>query len=117
MTLLASSVFWVLGAGRANLTLVTGVMWCPGLAAIATKRLFSESPRELKWGWGSGRFQILAYLIPFVYAVPVYVTVWFTGLGGFYDRAFVDQAAKDYGLSGRSRSVALVIYILISLTA
>lgn len=118
LTLLLSAVFQMLDRNApGNVTIITGVMWCPALAAFATKWMFGERVRDLAWGWGSGRYQGWAYLIPLLYTLPVYLVVWLTGLGGFYDLAFMEKTAKAYGLSALPLSFALVIYILITMTA
>ncbi len=102
--------------GAENILYTTGAMWCPALAAFATKRLFGESVRELGWQWGSGRYQLWAYLLPIAYALPVYLSVWLTGLGGFYDTEFVKKTAAEMGWTGMPAAAVLVLYILISAT-
>src|SRR6202049_2028293 len=75
---------FVLHAGKmdaGNLLFVTGAMWSPALATFATKRIFGENAREFAWQWGSARYAWLGYVIPILYALPVYLVVWFTGLG------------------------------------
>ncbi len=118
LTLLFSALFQLLDRNApGNVILITGVMWCPGLAALSTKRLFGESVRELGWAWGSGRYQIWAYLIPLLYALPVYLVVWSSGLGGFYNVDFVVKTAKEYGLSSLPIPAALIGYVLLSMSA
>lgn len=99
-----------------NLTLTTGAMWSPALAAFVTTWLFGGRVRDFAWGWGSGRYQWLAYVIPFLYAVPVYLVVWVTGLGGFFNPAAAAKIATDYGLTALSPGVAFAVYAIISLT-
>ena len=98
-----------------NLTLATGAMWSPAVAAFLTTWLFGGRIRDFAWGWGSGRYQWWAYFIPFLYAVPVYLVAWTTGLAGFFNPAAATKAAHDYGLSTLSPGVAVAIYALISL--
>lgn len=118
LTLLFSALFELLDRrAPGNVILITGVMWCPGLAALLTKRLFGESVRDLGWAWGSGRYQVWAYLIPLLYALPVYLVVWSSGLGGFYDADFVVKAAKEYGLANLPIPAALIGYVLLSMSA
>lgn len=116
-TLLTAAVNALDRRAPKNITLATAVMWCPALAAFVTKRVFGESVRDLGWGWGSGRYQFWAYAIPILYTLPVYVIVWLTGLGGFYDVTFMQNTAKEYGLSGLPLGLALVAYVLITMTA
>ncbi len=118
LTLTFSALFEFLDLrSSGNVILITGVMWCPGLAAMATKRLFGESLRELGWSWGSGRWPFWAYVIPVLYALPAYLAIWISGLGGFYNVEFVAKAAKEYGLEPLAAPIALVAYVLLSMTA
>lgn len=118
LTLLLSAAFQLLDrTAPGNITIITGVMWCPALAAMATKLAFGESIRDLGWGWGSGRYALWAYAIPLCYTLPVYLLVWLTGLGGFYDVAFMEKTAKAYGLADLSLWLALIAYVLITMTA
>ena len=60
---------------------VSGIMWCPALAAMAVLKLNGRKLSELGWGWGKPKYQLLAWLIPFVYSTMTYVIVWASGLG------------------------------------
>src|SRR5207248_10642948 len=100
LTMLFSSVCgaFVLHAGKmdaGNLLYVTGAMWSPGLAAFATKKLFKESIRDFRWGWGDARYAWLGYLIPIGYALPVYLITWITGLGGL-NLSILSKVAADF---------------------
>ncbi|MBN2004227.1 MAG: CPBP family intramembrane metalloprotease [Anaerolineae bacterium] len=64
-----------------------GLMWCPGLAAIITTLLFQQNLRGLGWRLGPPRYLWISYMLPFAYALPVYVLVWLTGLGEFSTEA------------------------------
>jgi len=121
LTLLFSNVFnaFVLHAGKmdaGNLLYVTGAMWSPGLAALATKRLFGEPISELPWKWGGARYAWLAYFIPFACALPVYLVAWLTPLGGFLDPEFVGRTAAQFGWPGLSPVLVLVLFVLITST-
>jgi len=121
LTLGFSGVFevFVLHAGRmdaGNLLYVTGSMWSPALAAFVTKRIFGERLGELPWKWGGARYAWLGYLIPLAYALPVYVLVWLTGLGGFADSEFVRQTAEQFGWANLSPGVTLTLFVLLTAT-
>ena len=119
LTLLFSGAFdaFVLHAGKmdaGNFLYVTGAMWSPALAAFATKALFRESIRDLGWGLGRTKYAWLGYLIPIAYALPVYLVVWFTGLGGFAGTDFVAQTAEKFGWAHFSPALTLALFILLT---
>ena len=118
LTLAFSAIFQRLDVrAPGNITLITGMMWCPALAAVITKRAFGESLRDLGWSWGPAQYKVWAYVIPLLYAVPVYLLVWLTGLGGFYDHDFAEKAVQACGLAGLPMPLALAGFILICATA
>jgi hypothetical protein len=103
-TLTISSVFYFLiirsghmGGGWGGY--VAGLMWSPGLAALLTCKLIGRDIKTLGWSWGSGRYQVICYLIPLAYSSIIYGFTWFTGLGTFYDREFVNKVTQSFGLS------------------
>jgi len=117
LTLAFSALFQFLDrSAPGNVTLITGVMWCPGAAALLTQRLFGERVRDLGWAWGSGRWQAWAYVVPVLYALPVYLVVWGSGLGGFYNVDFVAKVAKEYGFAALPLPGAIVGYVLVSMS-
>lgn len=121
LTMLFSGFFeaFVLHAGRmdaGNLFYVTGSMWSPALAAFATKRIFGESIRELPWGWGAAKYVWLGYFIPVTYALPVYVFVWLTKLGGFGGAEFTKGTAETFGWSDLSPGLTLILFVLFTAT-
>ena len=52
-------------------------------------------------------------MIPLGYALAVYVAVWMTGLGGFYNVAFVTTQAADLGWSGLPGALQLTLYVVL----
>src|SRR5947207_10673222 len=121
LTLVFSNVFnaFVLFGGRmdaGNLLYVTGAMWSPGLAALATKRFFREPIGDLPWNWGGARPAWLAYLIPLAYALPVYLIVWLTPLGGFLDADFLKRTAEQFGWSNLPPTLVLVLFVIFTAT-
>ena len=118
LTLLFSGVFnaLILHAGKmdvGNLLFVTGAMWSPGVAAFATKKIFSESVRDLPWRWGGNTNAWLGYLIPIVYAAPVYLFVWLTGLGAF-NRSRLATIAQEFRWNNLPPIVTLVGFVLLT---
>jgi membrane protease YdiL (CAAX protease family) len=99
-----------------NLLYVTGSMWSPALAAFATKRMFGERIGELPWKWGGARYAWLGYLIPLAYALPVYLFVWLSGLGGFVEGEFIKRTAEQFGWSNFSPGLTLTLFVLLTAT-
>ena len=92
---------------------VAGLMWCPGLAALLTCRLRGRAFADLGWQW-KPRYQLISYAIPLAYALCAYIVVWSTGLGGFPNREFVDQAAQDAGWTGLPRGIVLILLVVMT---
>lgn len=121
LTMLFSGIFdaFVLHAGKmeaGNLLYVTGAMWSPALAAFATKKIFGERIRDLPWKWGPARYPWLGYLIPIAYTLPVYLVVWFGGLGGFADAEFAKRTAEQFGWSDFPPALTLTLFVLLTAT-
>lgn len=88
LTFALSAVFYVLIIGAGSLTAAAGlyalgIMWCPGIAAIATVLIFQRNLRGLGWPPGNIRYLALGYLLPLVYAAGAYIVVWLLGLGAY----------------------------------
>lgn len=120
LTMVGSGIFsaFVIHAGKmdaGNLLYVTGAMWSPALAAFATKMIFGESIRDLPWRWGHSHYAWLAYLIPIVYAVPVYLIAWAGGFGAF-DSSMVAKTAATFGWEDYPAWLVLLLFILFSAT-
>jgi CAAX protease family protein len=120
LTLLFSGIFdaFILHAGKldaGNFIYVTGAMWSPGLAALATKRIFGESVRDLPWRWGNSTNVWLGYLIPIAYSLPVYVVVWLAGLGEF-NMSILPKTAANFGWSNLPPALTLTLFVLLTAT-
>jgi uncharacterized protein len=120
-TLVLSAVFYALiikagSTSAAGGDYVAGLMWSPGIAAILTCKLHGRDLGALGWTWGRTRYQVMSYLIPLSYAATVYVIVWLTGLGGFYDEAFAGRIVKGLGLGPISPPIAITAYFLLLAT-
>jgi len=121
LTLVFSNVFnaFVLFGGSMDaggLLYVTGAMWSPCLAALATKRIFREAIAELPWRWGGARYAWLAYLIPLAYALPVYLITWLTPLGGFLEADFLKRTADQFGWQNLPPGIVLTLFLILTAT-
>jgi membrane protease YdiL (CAAX protease family) len=121
ITFALSSIFYYLIISFGGLTAVYGVfasglMWCPGVAALLTQILHHESPRDLGWSRGKSRYLVWSYLIPVLYASVVYVFVWLTGLGRFSVVEFVGSFASQFGLQHAPIWITAVGYLAVTVT-
>lgn len=103
LTLGFSAVFYFLmrgGEARGGIMryYVTGVMWCPALAALIVQRQVGAGADALGWRFGEMRWWIGAYLVPVLYGLVAYSIIWLSGLGGFPEPAFLADNAKMVGL-------------------
>lgn len=120
LTMIGEGIFsaFVIHAGKmeaGNLLYVTGAMWSPGLAAMATKKIFGENVRDLPWRWGGANNAWLAYLIPLAYAMPVYLIAWVTGFGAF-NEPMLAKTAADFGWQNLPMPLVLVLFVLFTAT-
>ena len=121
LTLVFSNIFnaFELFGGRmdaGNLLYVTGAMWSPCFAALATKRIFAEPISDLPWRWGGARYAWLAYLIPLAYALPVYLVTWLIPLGGFLEPDFLKRTAEQFGWQNFPPSLVLPLFVIFTAT-
>ncbi|MFT3807192.1 lysostaphin resistance A-like protein [Arenimonas sp.] len=103
LTLAFSAVFYYLmrgGEARGGIMryYVTGVMWCPALAALIVQRQFGATADALGWRFGEWRWNLGAYLVPVLYGLIAYSIIWLTGLGGFPEPGYLADNAKMVGL-------------------
>ena len=80
ITFSLSSIFYLLIIHTGKLgsgfgMYVTGLMWCPGLAAIITCKLLKRNLSGLGWEWGDSRYQFWSYATPFCYALIAYLII------------------------------------------
>jgi uncharacterized protein len=104
-----------LGAGGG--TYVTLLMWCPAMGAMLTCKYLGRDVGSLGWKWGEPRYQVMSYLIPLAYATITYSIVWLAGLGGVYNKTFVDSMIKSFGLGPLPPWAAISLYLVLAGTA
>jgi membrane protease YdiL (CAAX protease family) len=86
--LLAFSISWGLNAfmiaGKISQQWsILLAMWGPGLAAIITSIVFTKSLKPLGLAFKNKQYLVAGYLLPLLYAVPVYVLIWLFGFAPF----------------------------------
>ena len=97
--------------GAGNGLVVSLVMWCPAFAALATCGLCGIDLATLGWNWRPARYVAWAYVIPILYALPVYVAAWVSIPGSFAFSAFANPLAAAFGFPDRPRATALLLAI------
>jgi uncharacterized protein len=119
LTLVFSSLSYVpiIRAGTANVQgglFVLTMMWSPGLAAILTQLIASRSLHGLGWRFGPARWLVIAYVLPIVYALPVYAFTWLTGLGNLLNPYQFSPLTRQY--SSPDLTTAIIVFALIKAT-
>lgn len=99
LTLAISSIFYTLAIvsghlGGANGGYVAGLMWSPGLAALATTAIRRLGAASLGLGRWNGRAALIAYLVPLGYGAIAYGSIWGLGFGGFAEPAAIAPLAE-----------------------
>src|SRR5258707_5764501 len=84
---LFSSVFYFLLLRGHSLTgggglYVTGIMWCPALAAFTTLWLNGRKASELGWKWPARKNAPMSWYVPPVYPAVSFLIVWVRWAGG-----------------------------------
>jgi uncharacterized protein len=78
--------------------LVTGVlMWMPATAACLTCRILRIDIASLGWNFRPIRFEVLAYLLPILYALPVYIACWALVPNSSAFAAFASRMGTAFG--------------------
>ena len=67
-----SSIFYTLIISHGRLgggfgMYVTGLMWCPGIAAILTAIISKRQLSSLGWRWPKTKYTLQSYLVPLLY--------------------------------------------------
>jgi len=70
--------------------MIVPAMWGPGLAAIITCLWFKKPVKSLGLAFKNPSYLLAGYLLPLLYAVPVYLAIWIFGFASF-------NSNPDYG--------------------
>jgi len=74
------------------------VMWCPTFAALATCALRHIDPNTLAWNWRPAKYEAYGYLLPLIYAIPVYAVTWIAIKGSFALHSFEAALATSFNM-------------------
>ncbi len=97
--------------GVGNGLVASLIMWCPGLAAFATCALLRLDVGSLGWNWRPVGYQVWAYVIPILYALPVYIAVWALIRGSFSFPEFANPMGAAFGFAQHATTSALFLAI------
>jgi membrane protease YdiL (CAAX protease family) len=97
--------------GAGNGMVASLVMWCPAFATFAACALFRIDLATLGWNWRPARYVAWAYVIPVLYALPVYIVAWIVIRGSFAFAAFAAPWGAAFGLRDWPRATALFLAI------
>ena len=98
------------GAGR----YATGIMWCPGLAALVTCRIHAIRIAVLGWHWAGVRYQAASYLLPAVYTLVAYAVIWGTDLGSFPNPTFLRESVAAVGIDAMPVWAAVTLMVVLN---
>jgi membrane protease YdiL (CAAX protease family) len=120
LLLLFSSVFYYLilhagGMRAGGGVYVLCLMWCPGLAGMATLKLNGRNLSDLGWKWGEPKYQFYSWLTPILYATLAYLIVWISGLGKFGKPEYIEALAKRSHFAGPHWLAVLIGFLLIAI--
>lgn len=121
LTVISSSLFWALiiasgHVGAARGLYVTGLMWCPAIAAAATVYFRRADFKSLGLRWGGARYALLAYSTPLAYTLIAYVFIWILGFGFFPDPAAIAAIAQKLGWTVTTAGAFVPLYFLLAAT-
>ena len=83
------------------------LMWIPGIAAIISSLITRKSLRGFGWGF-SGKWIAIGWLIPVLYALLAYGSIWILGLGDLPSDTFLERARFTLGMD--SENDMLIIF-------
>jgi len=102
LTFALSSIFWYIAIARPQFAVDTGIlrsttlllMWCPAIAAIATRLAFQRNLAGFGFKAGELRWWLLAIAIPVTVGLVMFGTAWVSGAAPFLS----DKAAAMLAL-------------------
>jgi membrane protease YdiL (CAAX protease family) len=93
------------------------LMWSPGFAAITTCLIMRRNLKGFGWLPGKPIWLLAGYLMPVAYALVAYCFVWLTGLGGFPNPEFLQNAQKHFPQPTELMSVVMYLLNLMVITS
>jgi membrane protease YdiL (CAAX protease family) len=115
-----SSIFWYIIAARPQFAVDTGLlrqsitllMFCPAVAAIATRLAFQRNLEGFGFKIGELRWWLLAIVIPIVTGLVTFGTAWVTGIAPFLP----DKAVAMLALPALQTMLIMICWNIVSAT-
>jgi membrane protease YdiL (CAAX protease family) len=82
-----------------NIMLDRLTMWGPGTAALITCWLYRIDVKTLGWRWPTPGWMPLSYVIPLLYATPVYLVTWIVIDHSLALQPFMDSVSASYNFA------------------
>lgn len=100
--------------GGATLLIITALMWVPGIAALLSCRILKRPVASMPWGFGEWRWNVLAWALPIMFGLAMYLPVWLFGLGGsaFGNPDTIAAWTKEM-TGGESNAAGAIAYVLL----
>lgn len=112
LTFSLSAIFYILIASAETKDgYVFALMWCPGIAAVATQLYFHRSLRGLGWKPGNTKYLWMGYGLPVAYGLVLYGLVWLAGLGKFSPVEWADFLAAQWGIDPENPYLIVGLYV------
>ena len=105
------------GAGAGMRLFVTGLMWCPALAALIVLRRQADRTSALGLLTCGTRDLAWAYLIPFAYGIGIYTLAWCFGLGRFAPEQYLAMNERAIGLVAWPDAARIGVLLLLQVSA
>ena len=105
---------WSFGGPKTRELFVTGLMWCPGIAALLACALLRKPLSSLGMRLPRMRYLGLGYAYPVLYLAAAYALIWCLGFGTPDIAPMASDAGKRFTLQG---SPALLVVVSIAVTA
>lgn len=114
LTWLAATGRWTFGAPQTREWFVTGLMWCPGIAALLACAGLRKPLASLGLGLPHGRYLGFGYLYPVGYLTLAYAAIWGLEIGTLDAAPLAQEAGRRYSLQA---APVLLAALSIALTA
>jgi membrane protease YdiL (CAAX protease family) len=105
-TALFSTVVFIVGGALKNF-----IMFAPALAALLATGVTDRNWKAFGWRF-SGKYALLGWLLPIVYAGLAYALIWVLGIGDVPNPLFLERAQLTLGIESDSTPAIIALAFL-----